>query len=229
MDKNCAIIVAGGKGKRMHKNVNKLFLEVNEKPILAYTLEAFQRNKNIDNIILVAAFDDIHFCEKIIEKYAIHKLSKIVCGGEERQQSVLNGLNAIDNCQVVLIHDGARPFVSSEIIDKGIEYANIYGAAACGVEPKDTIKVKDFNGFSQTTLNRSDLVCIQTPQCFKFQLIKDAHIHAVQNSIFATDDTMLIEKLNKRVFLYEGSYNNIKITTPEDIIIGEEIVHSLLT
>ena len=230
MEKNCALIVAGGKGKRMNMGINKLFLEIDEKPILAFTLEVFEKSNHIDEIILVSAEDEVAYCKnEIIDKYNIKKVSKVVCGGNERQQSVLNGLQEIEDCNIVLIHDGARPFVDENMISQGIKYANMYGASACGVQPKDTIKIKDDLGFSKGTLNRDELFCVQTPQCFKLDIIKKAHLRAAEESFIVTDDTMLVEKYNNKVFLYEGSYNNIKITTPEDLIISERLVNALLT
>lgn len=230
MSKNCALVVAGGKGKRMNSGINKLFLRIKDKPILAYTLEVLQKSKYIDYIVLVVAEDEIAYCkDEIVEKYNINKLFKIVAGGEGRQQSVFNGLKVVESCDIVLIHDGARPFVSDKIIYDGIKYAEIYGASACGVKPKDTIKIKDDLGFSKGTANRNELFCVQTPQCFKLELIKKAHSNAIEKGLSVTDDTMVVEYFGSKVFLYEGSYNNIKITTPEDMFIGERIIDSLLT
>lgn len=225
MGKNCAIIVAGGKGTRMGKGINKLFLKIKDKPLLAYTLEAFEKNKYIDSIVLVSAKNEMEYCRsEIVLKYSISKVKKIVCGGESRQQSVLNGLNAIKECDIVLIHDGARPFVSHKIICDGIKYASIYGACACGVKPKDTIKVKNDAGFSDYTLDRNKLFCVQTPQCFKRDIIMSAHKDIINKDISVTDDTMVVEICGYNVFLYEGSYTNIKVTTPDDLLLGERIL-----
>ncbi len=230
MDKNCAIVVAGGKGRRMRRSVNKLFLCLDNKPILAHTLEAFEKSNSIYSIILVVAEDEMEYCEKeIVSKYSISKVSKIVLGGEIRQQSVFNGLKAIDNnCNIVLIHDGARPFINDKIIEDGIKYASIYGASACGVEPKDTIKIRDNSGFSKCTLKRSELFCVQTPQCFKLDIILKAHEYIIKKNVTVTDDTSVAELYGNKVFLYEGSYNNIKITTPDDLILGERILDNLI-
>lgn len=226
MGKNCAIVLAGGKGKRMGREINKLFLELNNKPILAYTLEAFEKNQYINTIILVAAKEEIEYCRnEIILKYSLKKVKKVVCGGEQRQQSVINGLNAAKEFDIVLIHDGARPFVSEKIICDGIKYANMYGACACGVSPKDTIKIKNDKGFSKNTLDRSKLFCVQTPQSFKLDLIIDAHERISDKNINVTDDTMVAEMCGYDVFLYEGSYTNIKMTTPDDLLLGERIVN----
>ncbi|AGK99245.1 2-C-methyl-D-erythritol 4-phosphate cytidylyltransferase [Clostridium pasteurianum] len=225
MGKNCAIIVAGGKGTRMGKGINKLFLKIKDKPLLAYTLEAFEKNQYIDSIILVSAKNEMEYCRsEIVLKYSISKVKKIVCGGENRQQSVLNGLNAIKESDIVLIHDGARPFVSHKIICNGIKYANMYGACACGVKPKDTIKVKNDVGFSDYTLDRNKLFCVQTPQSFKRDIIISAHKDIMNKDITVTDDTMVAEICGYNVFLYEGSYTNIKVTTPDDLLLGERIL-----
>lgn len=226
---NCALIVAGGKGKRMGKGINKLFLKLKNKPILAYTLGVFERCELIDTIVLVAAKEEIPYCKsEIILKYGITKVKNIVAGGTERQQSVLNGLREIDDGKIVLIHDGARPFIDEKIIKKGIQYAEMYGACACGVEPKDTIKIRTEDGFSKAAPKRSELFCVQTPQCFKSEIIKEAHEKILKEKIIVTDDTMVAEYAGHRVYLFEGSYENIKITTPEDIFLGENILEKIV-
>ncbi|MFL0249238.1 2-C-methyl-D-erythritol 4-phosphate cytidylyltransferase [Clostridium neuense] len=224
---NCAIIMAAGKGKRMKADINKQFILIKDKPILAYTIEKFEKNSFIDQIVIVAAPEEVNFCKsEIVYKYSFKKVKKIVCGGKERQDSVLNGLIAAKESDIVLIHDGARPFVDNRIISSGIEYAKLYGGAACGMAPKDTIKVKKSDGFSERTIDRSKLFCVQTPQCFKYEEILKAHMYAKEKNIPATDDTMLFEMAGNRVYLYEGSYNNIKITTPEDLYSAEKLIDS---
>lgn len=216
-----AIIVAGGKGKRMGSNISKQFIIVNGKPILYYTLTKFLNCKTIDNIILVLPKDEIEYCKKeILEKYSL-KVNKIIEGGKERQESVYNGLKACVNSNVVLIHDGARPFVSEKIINDGIRYAQMYGSAAPGVMPKDTIKIKDQKGFSIQTLNRKELVAVQTPQVFKWSTIMECHEKIKKAKIVVTDDTMVVEMYGHKVYLYEGEYNNIKVTTHDDLLIAE--------
>lgn len=228
MSKNSVIIVAAGKGKRMNSNISKQFLKIKNKPILYYTLSKFSNHKAIDEIVLVTLEDKIEICKDIIKKYNIDKISKIVSGGRERQDSVYNGLKAVSkDCDVVLIHDAARPFVTSNIIDDGIKYAKQYGATACGVTPKDTIKIKDKKGFSIDTPNREDLFIVQTPQCFSYNVILDCHENLKRHNKKVTDDTMVLEIYGKSVYLYEGSYSNIKITTPEDLILGEQILEKL--
>jgi len=228
MIRNCVIILAAGQGRRMGESINKQYLKIKQHPILYYTLKSFSQNNCIDEIILVVAEGEADYCRKeIIEKYKLLKIKDIVIGGKERQDSVLNGLKAASNCEVVLIHDGARPFITQSIISDAIIYANLYGATACGVEPKDTIKVKDSLGFSVETPERETLFCVQTPQAFKYQLILDCHKRIHEEGIKVTDDTMVAEHYGNRVYLYKGSYDNIKVTTPEDLEIGRQILERI--
>ena len=221
-----AIILAGGKGKRMGASVSKQFIELKGKPIIYYTIKKFEENKNIDNIVVVLPPDEVsYFKEEILKKYSL-KIDKIVLGGTERQDSVYNALKSIADTEtdIVLIHDGARPFISNRIINDGIKYANEYGAAAPGVMPKDTIKVKNENNFSINTPDRSSLVAIQTPQVFKYKEILKCHEKVKVNKEVVTDDTMVVEKYGYKVYLYEGEYTNIKVTTQEDLILGEMLI-----
>lgn len=216
-----AIILAGGKGKRMGSDISKQFILVNGKPILYYTLTQFLKCKVIDSIILVLPKDEIEYCVKeILEKYSL-KVNQIIEGGNQRQESVYNGLKACMNSDIVLIHDGARPFVSEKIIEDGIRYAQVYGAAAPGVMPKDTIKIKNSEGFSTQTPNREELVAVQTPQIFKWSTIMECHEKIKKDKIVVTDDTMVVEMYGHPVYLYKGEYNNIKVTTQEDLLIAQ--------
>ncbi|KGM93903.1 2-C-methyl-D-erythritol 4-phosphate cytidylyltransferase [Clostridium botulinum] len=227
MSNNCAIIVAAGRGSRMKAGINKQFIELDGKPILYYTLKKFQGNNFIDKIVLVLAKDEIEYCKKnILNKYNLDKVKKIVKGGSTRQESVINGILASEGSDIVLIHDGARPFVEDRIISDGIKYANLYGACACGVSVKDTIKVKREDGFSTETLKREKLFSVQTPQSFKYNLILESHRKVLSEKIQVTDDTSAVENCGHEVYLYEGSYNNIKITTPEDLVIGKIILEN---
>ena len=221
-----AIILAGGKGKRMRSAISKQFIDIKGKPIIYYTLKKFSENKKIDNIIVVLPEDEVkYFKENILKKYEL-RINKIVIGGKERQDSVYNALKSLKNSStdIVLIHDGARPFISERIINEGIKFAEIYGAAAPGVMPKDTIKVKNEKNFSVDTPNRANLVSIQTPQVFKFDEILECHEKIRYNGEMVTDDTMVVEKYGYSVYLYDGEYTNIKVTTPEDLILGEKLV-----
>ncbi len=221
-----AIILAGGKGKRMNSSISKQFIEIKGKPIIYYTIKKFNNNKKIDSIVIVLSQEEVeYFKENILNKYDL-KVDKIVIGGAERQDSVYNGLKSLENTEtdIVLIHDGARPFISDRIIDDGIKYAIMYGACAPGVMPKDTIKIKEKNNFSIDTPNRETLVAIQTPQVFKFKEVLECHERVKMDKVVVTDDTMVVERYGNKVYLYDGEYTNIKVTTPEDLILGEKLI-----
>lgn len=221
-----AIVLAGGRGKRMGSVQSKQYIDLNGKPILYYTLNHFINNKNIDKVILVIPEDELEFCRnEVLDKYNL-KIDSIAFGGEERQDSVYNGLKKADGSDIVLIHDGARPFVSERIIEEGIKYARMYGAAAPGVMPKDTIKVKNQESFSLETPDRNNLVAVQTPQVFDYNIIFGCHKKVKEKHLDVTDDTMVVELFGNDVYLYEGEYTNIKITTPEDLILAQYLVES---
>ena len=219
-----AIVLAGGRGKRMNYHKSKQFIEIKGKPVLVYTLEKFIYNKSIDEVILVLPEDEVDYCKKeVLQKYSL-KVDRIVIGGKERQDSVFNALEAMEKANIVLIHDGARPFISEKIIEEGIKYANIYGAAAPGVTPKDTIKIKNEDNISVDTPERNTLVAVQTPQCFKYDEIYQCHRKIKEENAIVTDDTSVVERYGHKVYLYEGDYTNIKITTPEDLILAERLI-----
>ena len=219
-----AIVLAGGRGKRMNYHKSKQFIEIKGKPVLVYTLEKFIYNKSIDEVILVLPEDEVDYCKKeVLQKYSL-KVDRIVIGGKERQDSVFNALEAVEKADIVLIHDGARPFINEKIIEEGIKYANIYGAAAPGVTPKDTIKIKNEDNISVDTPDRNTLVAVQTPQCFKYDEIYQCHRKIKEENAIVTDDTSVVERYGHKVYLYEGDYTNIKITTPEDLILAERLI-----
>lgn len=219
-----AIVLAGGRGKRMNYHKSKQFIEIKGKPVLVYTLEKFIYNKSIDEVILVLPEDEVDYCKKeVLQKYSL-KVDRIVIGGKERQDSVFNALEAMEKANIVLIHDGARPFISEKIIEEGIKYANIYGAAAPGVTPKDTIKIKNEDNISVDTPDRNTLVAVQTPQCFKYDEIYQCHRKIKEENAIVTDDTSVVERYGHKVYLYEGDYTNIKITTPEDLILADRLI-----
>jgi 2-C-methyl-D-erythritol 4-phosphate cytidylyltransferase len=223
-----AIVLAGGRGKRMGSVQSKQYIDLNGKPILYYTLKQFIKNEFINKIILVIPKDENDYCKReVLEKYNI-QVDRIVFGGNERQESVYNALSELDETDIVLIHDGARPFVSQKVINDGIKYANIYKAAAPGVMPKDTIKIKNEDNFSINTLDRNKTVAIQTPQAFDFNLIYECHKKIKESGISVTDDTMVVEFFGNKVYIYDGEYTNIKITTPEDLILAEYLVKNQL-
>ncbi|MGF7431878.1 2-C-methyl-D-erythritol 4-phosphate cytidylyltransferase [Thermoanaerobacterium thermosaccharolyticum] len=223
------IIVAAGKGKRMGTKLNKVFLNLNGKPVLYYTIKAFENVDEIDEIVLVVSESDLEFCKsEIVNKYNFKKVKHIVVGGSERQESVFMGLKSVDNrCNIVLIHDGARPFIDRVTLQKGIEEAKSHCAVGIAVPVKDTIKVVDNDNFVIDTPDRNRLMAIQTPQIFDYKLIYKAHLKAIEDGFLGTDDTVLVERLGYKVKLVEGSYRNIKITTPEDLIISEAFLKTI--
>ena len=227
--KTTAIVLAGGRGKRMNSAVPKQFLMIKDKPVLYYSLKAFE-DSFIDSVILVASEEDMEYCQKeIVEKYAFNKVDKIVSGGKERYHSVLSGIKATGECDYVFIHDGARPFVTQEILARLLETVKESHACVAGMPVKDTIKIANAEGFIETTPKRELVWMIQTPQVFTYNLIRKAYLilekdeySLLQKGISITDDAMVVEKLlGERVKLVEGSYQNIKITTPEDLAIAE--------
>ena len=222
---NGVVIVAAGTGSRMNMGINKQFIKLEGKEIIAYTIEKFYNNSNIEDIVVVVKEDESEFFKKeILDKYNFKNV-KIAYGGKERQDSVYNGLKLLDEkCDVVLIHDGARPFVSDKIIDKSIEEAKEHKAIVVGVPVKDTIKVIDNDKNIVDTPNRSVLWAVQTPQTFDYNILIDAYKDAFKNKFYGTDDAMLVERIGYKFKMLEGSYNNIKITTQEDLNIGSQIL-----
>ena len=220
-----AIIAAAGMSNRMKSKINKQFININGKPILAHTLEKFQRCKYVDEIIVVAREDEINYCKKeIVKRFGFNKVTKIVRGGKERQDSVYNGILALNGkTDIVVSHDGARPFVKVKNIVDSIKGAAKYGACVIGTPVKDTIKVvKDEN--IDHTPKRDLLWAAQTPQSFKKDILMEGYRRAIEDNFVGTDDSVLVERLGIDVKVIMGSYENIKITTPEDIIIAESIL-----
>ncbi len=224
---NSAIILGAGKGTRMKANMNKQFLLLKNTPLISHTLKTFDNNSDIDEIIFVInPAEEELIKEKILYKYNFNKTIRVVRGGKERQESVFNGLLAIDKtAEVVLIHDGARPLVTDQIIHRCIVEAKKYGAVVAGVPAKDTIKIVDKNNFVQNTPKRETLWITQTPQAFSTDIIKAAHEKSKQENILGTDDAMLVEKMGRKVKMVMGDYENIKITTPEDLVMAETILN----
>lgn len=222
--KTSVIIVAAGMGSRMKAGINKQFLVLRNEPILTHTLRVFEKHQSIDEIILVLKEDEIDYVrESIIEANGLVKISRIAIGGEERADSVQNGLNLIRHNGIVLIHDGARPFVTKEEISNVIETAALKGAAVVGTPATNTMKMVDSNGMVTHTLDRSSIWNISTPQGFRVPLIKRGFEMKGKALQKVWDDAMLIELLGEPVSVIRGSYENIKITTPTDMIIGESI------
>lgn len=215
-----AVIVSAGNSTRMG-GINKQFLELNGAPVLANTITAFQKSSIIDEIIIVTRESDIDAVAKLVDKYEFTKVANIVAGGETRQLSVYNGVISASNiADLVVIHDGARPLVSDRVITETVKSAAEFGAAATGVKVKDTVKVVDDNDNIIDTPDRTYMRFIQTPQVFKKDLYLDA-VNTVENSKDFTDDCKLLEAYGKTVKFIDGDYENIKITTPEDIELAE--------
>lgn len=225
-----AVIVAGGRGKRMDANLSKQYIEIEGKEIVARTLEVFQNSKGIDEIVLVVPGDDIEYCNtNIISMYSFSKVKRVISGGEERQDSVYKGVKSCNpKTNIVVIHDGVRPFINDDMINRSIECAGNTGACTMAVPLKDTIKVVDREGFSIETPDRKKFMAVQTPQAFKYDLILKAHEKARKENFMGTDDSMLVERLGYRVKTIMGSYFNIKITTKEDLVFANAILQSIV-
>lgn len=221
------IIVAAGSGKRMKADSNKQFLKINNKEIIAWTIEKFYNNKNIDNITIAIRKEDEQAMKDLIAQYGFENI-QLVYGGKERQDSIYNCLNKIIHTDYVLIHDGARPFIEEETINRCIEETKLHQACCVGVPSKDTIKLVDKFGNISATPDRNKLWYAQTPQAFHIDLIKKAYSYARENGFLATDDASLVEKLGYPVKMLMGSYNNIKITTPEDLLLAKLLAKDLL-
>ena len=222
--RNTAIVLAAGQGKRMHSKIQKQFMELDGMPVLCYSLRCFQESPLIQDIILVTGEDALSYCkEEIVKKYGFTKVSNVIAGGKERYDSVYAGLCACKDCRYVLIHDGARPFITEEIIERGLEKVKETGACVVGMPSKDTIKLSDAEGYVKETPDRKCVWTIQTPQIFSYALIREAHDSIRKKDMSKiTDDAMVIEQeTGVKVALAEGSYQNIKITTPEDLYIAE--------
>ena len=222
--RNTAIVLAAGQGKRMHSKIQKQFMELNGMPVLCYSLRCFQESPLIQDIILVTGEESISYCkEEIVQKYGFTKVSAVIPGGKERYDSVYAGLCECRDCEYVLIHDGARPFVTEEILKRGLQKVKETGACVIGMPSKDTVKLSDEEGYVKETPNRKCVWTIQTPQIFLYSLIREAHDSIRQKDMSKiTDDAMVVEQeKGTKIRLVEGSYQNIKITTPEDLDVAE--------
>ncbi|MSM39869.1 MAG: 2-C-methyl-D-erythritol 4-phosphate cytidylyltransferase [Geobacter sp.] len=224
-----ALIPAAGMGKRMGAGINKQYLLVAGIPIVAHTIAVFDSSPLVDEIYVISPLDEIPYCRsEVVEAHGFAKVRAIVPGGAERQHSVLNGLRAVvspADDDVVLIHDGVRPFVTAEIIERSIDVALQADGALVAVPVKDTIKVV-VDGTIRETPPRANLWQAQTPQAFRYGIIRDAHERAATEEVLGTDDTSLVERLGKEVKVVMGDYRNIKITTPEDMILAEAFLRA---
>lgn len=220
--KYAAIVLAAGSGKRMNSKVHKQYLIIQDRPVLYYSLKAFE-DSAVDEIVLVVGKGEEKFCRKeIVDKYGISKVKAIVEGGKERYHSVFEGLKQTSDADYVLIHDGARPFVNQDIIRRCMQEVQKYQACVVGMPVKDTIKIADEEGYAKQTPDRKNVWMIQTPQTFSYALIYEAYEEMLKTEDAAiTDDAMVLERTEgKKSKLIEGSYRNIKITTPEDLLIA---------
>ena len=227
MNKITAIVLAAGSGSRMKSKTKKQFMEIKGKPVIWYSLFEFEKSR-VDEIILVTGKEDIDYCKKeIVEKYNLKKIKNVVAGGSERYESVYNGLKEVTG-NIVLIHDGARPLINNEIIERSIEGTIKSDACVVGVPVKDTIKRANKEGDIIDAPNRSELWITQTPQSFKTDLVKMAYkkmkeeLEKGNTTLNITDDAMVVEEFTtNQVRFVQGDYKNIKVTTPEDIDIAE--------
>ncbi|MEH7413866.1 2-C-methyl-D-erythritol 4-phosphate cytidylyltransferase [Neobacillus drentensis] len=217
------IIPAAGMGKRMQAGKNKLLLELNGLPILVHTLRVFEEDEACDGIILAIHPQDHKEINGLLQKYQIRKVPDLVMGGDERQHSIFNALKTVKMDGIILVHDAARPFIQKGHIHLLTQKAVETGAAIMGVPAKDTMK-KQKNGVVVETVERSSLWAVQTPQAFRISLLKEAYEKAEKDQFLGTDDASLVERLNYPVSIVEGDYDNIKLTTPEDLYFAEAII-----
>lgn len=230
-DRYAAIILAAGSGKRMNSGVKKQYIEIYDRPILYYSLAAFQK-LGVQNIILVTSAEEIDYCkQQIVEKYGLKNISAIVAGGVERYHSVYEGLKVVKDCEYVFIHDGARPCIDQTVLLNCKQAVKEYKACVAAVPVKDTIKIADDQAFAQVTPDRSKVWAVQTPQVFEYSLVKKAYdtMFASAHPLTITDDAMVVENFtDQKVKLVFGSYQNIKVTTPGDLAIAEVYLKELL-
>lgn len=217
------VLPAAGSGKRMGAGQNKLFLLLENKPILIHTLEVFQRDENCTGIWLAVKPEEREYIQHLLERYDISKVKGLPNGGEERQHSVHACIKEMQQVDIVLVHDAARPFITRDIIAKLVETASEKGAAIAGVRAKDTMK-KVRDGVIIETVDRESLWMIQTPQGFRFDLLAEAEDVAEKVGFLGTDEAMLVERLGHAVHIVEASYDNLKMTTKEDLVLGEAIL-----
>lgn len=227
--RNAAIVLAAGSGSRMKSSVKKQYLLLDGKPVLWYSLQAFEQCPRIDEVVLVCGEQERDWCRtEIVDRYGFTKINQIVAGGKERYHSVYEGLKALTDCDYVLIHDGARPFADRELLNRILDDLPQSRASVAAVPVKDTIKLGGRDGYVERTLPRERLWSVQTPQSFAYPLIRSAYDTVMQekpSNLVITDDAMVAEYSGIPVKLIEGSYDNIKLTTPADLYLAEEILH----
>ena len=229
--KNIALIPAAGSGARMGSTIKKPYLLLAGRPLLYHTLAAFDRAPSIDRIIIAVAPGEEACCEtEVVRKNSFNKIITVIAGGDVRQESVRRLLEQVpEETSLVLIHDGARPLITVDLIERVLAETKKWRATVAAVPVKDTIQVTDEAGFVQQTLPREQLWSIQTPQTFALQLIREAHAQALQDGFVGTDEGSLVQRLGKPVKIIMGAYDNIKVTTPEDLIVAEALLKSRTT
>ena len=219
---NVAIVVAGGKGLRFGGDRPKQFFDLNGIPIIVHTLRRFEQSKEIEKVIVVLPANELSTFQSLTERFELSKILRAVAGGETRAQSVQNGIRAIEEADVVAVHDGVRPLVTAEEIDRVVAVAAENGAAILVAPVGDTIKEIKAERVA-ATLSRAGLCRALTPQCFRFDILKSAYTQLAQleaSSIEVTDDSMLVERLGLEVVAIPGSVRNIKITMQEDLVVA---------
>ncbi len=222
------IVLAGGSGTRMHPTRQKLYMKLFDRPILTYTMEAFEKSKADEIILVVSPGEEKFVRDYIVDANGLKKVVSIVAGGEERYSSVYQALQSIEETDYVLIHDGARAFITPKLVNRCIENVMKYKACIAGMPAKDTIKMVGQDQNALRTPPRNSLWIAQTPQCFLFSEIRDAYeAMMAAGDTTMTDDGMVMETYGTRkVRMIKGSYDNIKLTTPDDLILGERILAS---
>ncbi|MCD8083107.1 MAG: 2-C-methyl-D-erythritol 4-phosphate cytidylyltransferase [Clostridiales bacterium] len=225
-----AVVLAAGHGRRMHSDVQKQYMSLAGRPLILYALDAFEHSPVDEIVLVVGAGEEAYVREEILARSDISKVSAVVLGGQERYHSVYEGLKALKRCDYVLIHDGARPLVTEAIIRRAIRGAMEDQACVIGMPVKDTIKIADERGYSSATPDRSHLWQIQTPQAFSYPLVREAYDWLMEDparQVGITDDAMVVEAFSDvSVRLIEGSYENMKVTTPEDLILAEALLRA---
>lgn len=223
------VIPAAGQGKRMGAACNKLFLTLAGRPILVHTLALFEASSQVEEIVVVASQGDLTSIQALIQEYQFKKVSQVTLGGKERQESVYAGVKALNPAiQRVAVHDGARPLLTLEELNRFFTESEEYSAAIMAIPLKDTIKRVDEKGLVLETPPRESLRAVQTPQIFERELLETAHRQCAAEGFLGTDDASLIERLRKPVQILDGTLENIKITTPEDLWLAESILKKRL-
>jgi 2-C-methyl-D-erythritol 4-phosphate cytidylyltransferase len=216
MSQISAVIVGAGRSERM--GADKIFLPLHDKPLLAWSVDVFQNYEPVNQIVIVLNKNNLNYGQRLVTERSWTKVISVCLGGSRRQDSVIEGLKNLKECEWIIVHDGARPFLTVDLLDSGLEAARTTGAAAAAIPVRDTIKLSDNDGIVKETFQRNHLWAVQTPQIFRFDLITQAY-KQIKDDV--TDDASLVERLGGRVKLYLGSYRNIKITTPEDLVLAE--------